>query len=295
MQMSSLNIEKTIKVIIYSYKGKKLQSVIENLQKNSSGYNKIFYDIWDQYPLLRDTTIGKMQNVNYQHIFWDHVYGPSKYINISIESCKEEYVLILSDNIFLLENWDEVFLNTINGTNNILSGQGKTIIMQDDIFFIKTLNDHSSTATISNWIDKDFIFCKKSQISLIKYPKYLKYLGINETMSILAFCNNINIVSLPSDSFVKISDNTIGKLYTPFSIIHKYNEMLQLIKTGKNNYINLDGLPRTLQDFTSFHSLSVDSLKYLPFIQDDVDYDPHEMKFDKLDSRKFMTRVHYIS
>ena len=292
--MSSLEIEKTIKVIIYSYKGKKLQSVIENLQANASGYNQITYDVWDQYPLLRDKTVGSLPNVRYHHIFWDHITSPSKYIYTSANSSQEEYVLLLSDNIMLTEKWDSTFINLTNGKTNIISGQGKPVISQKDLFFLTEDTEETQEVTLSNWINKDLIFCKKSYFLLLQYPQYLKHLGINETLSVSAFCHGLDVISLPSGSFIKIANDTVGNLYTPFSVKHNYNDAINLIKTGANRYANLNNLKRTVQDFASFHLLSVDRLKSLPFLEDDVLYDPHQNAFDKIDSRKFMTKIHYI-
>ena len=292
--MSSLEIEKTIKVIIYSYKGKKLQSVIENLQANASGYNKIIYDVWDQYPLLRNKTIGALRDVNYQHIFWDHITSPSKYIQKSITSSQEEYILVLSDNVILKEKWDSTFINMVNSTNSVISGQGKPIISNTNLFFLKVDYENTEKAMISNWIDKDLIFAKRSHFLLLQYPQYLKHFGIEEVVSATAFCYGLDVMSLPSGSFTKTSNDTIGILYTPFSVKHNYNDAIQLVKTGINRYSNLTDLKRNIQDFISFHSLSIDRLKPLPFLEDDVQYDPHQTAFDKIDSRKFMTKIHYI-
>lgn len=292
--MSSLDIEKTIRVIIYSYKGKKLQSVIENLQAMASGYNKIIYDIWDQYPLLRNQTIGTLKDVNYHHIFWDYIISPSKYIQKSITSSKEEYILILSDNLMLKEKWDSTFINIVNSTNAIVSGQGSPVISNANMFFLKVDYKNTNNTTISNWINKDLIFAKRSHLLLIQYPQYLKHLGIEEVLSATAFCYGLDVISLPSESFNKVSNDTIGVLYTPFSIKHNYNDAIQLIKTGMNRYINLTDLKRSIQDFLSFHSISSDTIKPLPFLEDDVQYDPHQTAFDKIDSRKFMTKIHYI-
>lgn len=292
--MSSLDIEKTIRVIIYSYKGKKLQSVIENLQAGASGYNKIIYDVWDQYPLLRDKTIGALPNVRYQHIFWDHITSPSKYIQKSINASQEEYILLLSDNLMVKDKWDSSFINLINSSNSILSGQGKPIISNEDLFFLKVDYENTDGVTESNWINKDLIFAKRSHFLLLQYPQYLKHFGIEEVLSASAFCHGIDIVSLPSNSFTKIANDTIGILYTPFSTKHNYNDAIQLLKTGINRYINLTDLARSIKDFASYHSLSIDRIKPLPFLQDDVQYDPHQTAFDKIDSRKFMTKIHYI-
>jgi len=295
VMMSSLEIEKTIRVIIYSYKGKKLQSVIENLQNTASGYNKITYDVWDQYPLIRDKTVGALPDImRYQYIFWDHITSPSRYIQTSISSSQEEYVLLLADNMILSQNWDSTFISMTNGKKAIISGQGKTTLLQKDLFFLEEEVEETQQEMISNWINKDLIFCKKSYFLLLQYPQYLKHFGINEVLSASAFCHGLDVISLPSGSFTKIFNETVGVLYTPFSVKHNYNEAINLIKTGSNRFVNLNNLERTVRDFASFHSISVDRIKPLPFLQDDVQYDPHQTPFDKIDSRKFMTKIHYI-
>jgi hypothetical protein len=293
--MSSIEIQKHIDVIIYSYKGKILKNTVDNIVKMSSGNNIIKIKIFDQFPLNRKDVFNEFSNLEYIHIFWDHIKSPCIYKFNAIKTSSSDYMLVVADNVELAKNWDINLINFVGNKHLIVSGNGKTKISHNGIYYLSKEVDFSDTYNLTNWIDRGFIFSQSITLRSIPYPTYVKYNGEEEIASATYFCNNIDIFSTPTNMYNKIGINSLENTYHTFSKDHNYNELIKLLKTGENKYINLNSMPRSMSEFLSFHSISSDYIKPLPFPNTDVEYDPTSMPFDKIDSKKFMTKVNYIS
>ena len=139
------------------------------------------------------------------------------------------------------------------------------------------------------------MFGKSSLIERLRFPDYLKHEGINELMSLSYFTSGIKIYSAPNDFYEVIGPDTIETTYTTFSKSHGYNEFIKLAKTGKNKHLIIKDRVRSIKEFEDFHGLDLSLLRPLPFPIDDVEYKPHEMPFDDVDQKKFMTKVNYIA
>lgn len=289
-------MNKTIKVYIYSYKGKMLYDVVSNLIEKSSKNNKLFITIDDQNPLYRKSNFDKFENIEYNHIFWDHIKSPCIYKQEGIYKNDCEYTLMISDHIFLNENWDELLINNL-GTRSIISGQGRTHFDFKNLFYTQKRYSHTDFFDISNYIDRDLLFAETALLKGYYYPTYLKYNGEEEALSLLFYCEGFDILSCPSNFYEKRYQNTLETLYVPFSINHNYNMVIDLFKTGTNKFVkrmfNLE-LDRSLETFIKYHNFAFDSLEYLPFNSNDVEYDNTDIEFDNIDQRKFMTRTHSI-
>lgn len=293
--MSRIDVTKSIDVIIYSYKGKSLKDVVENLIDKSSGVHDINVIIFDQYPLIRDDVFGPIRQCIYRHIFWDHITSPCKHKSNSIKTSFANYTMIISDTVMLKTNWDLDLINFVGNKNIIVSGKGKTSISHNGIYYLSRASEESDSFILDNWIDRDFIFGQSKTVKSIEYPDYLKYNGEEEVLSMSYFANGIDTYSAPSDFYYNTGINSIMTTYHTFSKDHNYNECVSLIKSGQNKYIDLNNLARSINEFLSIHNISKDYIKPLPFLLNDVDYDPHTMVFDKVDSKKFMTKVNYIA
>lgn len=285
--MSNVNIPKTINVFIYSYKGKKLKDVTDAIQNNASGYNSIDIKLYDQHGLLRRDTFGP--NIDYKHIFWDLQDSPCKYKNNFISSSTSDYTMFVSDRIILKRNWDTELIESVNNQNIIISGKGKTKLDYKNLFFLEKTEETTNEKTINNFIDRNLIFGSTRVFKNYPYPSYLKYLGEEEVYSAMLFCGGVDIVSMPSTFYEVVGESTLETLYSPFSIQHYYNQAVSLLKFGFNDFIDLREKPRSISDFSAFHSIGFDYLKPLPFPKDDVLYDP-STKYDKLDQRRFMIK-----
>jgi hypothetical protein len=293
--MSSLDIRRNINVVIYSFKGKNLKETVQNLLENSSLIHNISLQIFDQSPLTRNEYFNQINNCQYIHIFWDHITSPCKYKSNSIKNSNFDYTLILSDSILLKKNWDAELVSFVGNKNIIVSGKNSINLLQETPYYLKQTQSQSEFFSLNNWIDRDLIFGQTTLLKMGQYPEYLKYNGEEEVLSMTFFCNGIDVYSTPNNFYNNIDINTIKTTYHTFSEDHNYNECVSLIKTGQNNYINLNGLARTPEEFCSIHNISRDTIKPLPFLKDDVHYDPHTSPFDKVDSKKFMTKVNYIA
>lgn len=290
--MSSVNLRKNINVVIYSYKGKALKEVIDNLIDKSSGFNNLSFQVFDQFPLTRSEYFLNIPNFQYIHIFWDHIKSPCKYKSSSIKNSNHDYVLILSDNVLLTKNWDEELIKFVGNRHVVVSGTGIPEIHHDGIYYLKKEYLSSQSISQTDFINRDFIFAQVVTLKLIEYPDYLKYNGEEETLSIMLFTNDIPIYSFPSNFYETIGERFIESTYHTFSKDHNYNEFISLLKNGNNKYIHLK---KSISEWLSRYNISSDYIKPLPFPNNDVEYDPQVSPFDKIDSRKFMTKVNYIS
>lgn len=285
--MSSADIPKTINVQVYSYKGKQLKSVIDSLRDNASGVNSIDIHIYDQHGLRRHDVFGN--GVDYRHIFWDLQDSPCKYRANAISSSVSDYLMFVSDRVLVKKNWDLDLINSVNNKNIIISGKGKTVLDYKNMFFITKTEEITEEKTVNNFISRDLIFGSSRLFKNYPYPSYLKYHGEEEVYSAMLFCGGVDVVSMPSHFYDIVSDPTLETLYSPFSIQHKYNQAVLLLKNGFNDFVDLRNKERSVSDFASFHSIGFDYLKPLPFEIDDVSYDP-QTKYDKLDQRRFMIK-----
>lgn len=284
-----------ISVIIYSYKGKILKEIVENLINKSSKENHISISIFDQNPLLREDGFRGFKNTSYRHIFWDHITSPIKYKDQVISESTSDFILILSDNILLGENWDKQLIDNIKNDSMVISGKNKPVLSYYNIFSLIAKTRDSESFELSNYIDRDLIFGKTKTLKQIKLPTYLKYNGEEETISIEYFCNGIDIYSCPGQFYSNVGEHTLKKLYTTFSKDHNYNEFVNLFKFENNRYTDIKNKIRSIDDFCSWHNLDRAYLKPLPYPDTDVSYDPHNMIFDEVDAKKFMTKINYIS
>jgi hypothetical protein len=277
-----------ISVVIYSYKGRNLESVVNNLRSTAKNSN-LYIDIHDQFPLYRKE---HFETYGYNHIFWDHIYSPIKYKNQSIKNFQTEYSLIISDRIMLEDGWDDKLVSFIKDSpNSLVSGNGVSTLVFKNLFYISRINHFLNKFEVNNFIDRDLIFGKTETIKSVEFPEYLKYNGEEEVLSLRYWSQGIDVYAAPTSLYSKPFPNTIETLYTPFSKDHFYNEAVSLMTTGKNNFDDISNNTRNHIDFSNYHKLDLLELKKLPFEKNDVLYDPLSSGYNKLDAKKFMTRT----
>lgn len=277
-----------ISVVVYSYKGRGLDDVIDNLRATAKS-SQLHIDIHDQFPLYRQE---RFQECGYNHIFWDHIYSPIKYKNQSIQSFQTDYCLVISDRVMLEDGWDEKLINFINeNPTSIVSGNGISRLMFKNLFYIDRVNQFLNNFSINNFIDRDLIFGRTDIIKSVPFPEYLKYNGEEEVLSLRYWSQGTDIYAAPTSLYSKPFANTIETLYTPFSKDHFYNEAVSLMTTGKNNFDDISNNIRNHIDFSNYHKIDLLELKKLPFEKNDVLYDPLSSGYNKLDAKKFMTRT----
>lgn len=286
-------MNKTIDVVLYSYKGKYTKDVIDNLEKNKSGNNNVSIFFIDQHPLDRSEDFKKYTNLRYRHIFWDLQVSPVALKAKEIRQSRSEYVLVIADNVLINSNWDEDLLSMTND-NEIISGNSLLNITNKNLFYIQKEKVDTPVKSLTNFISREFIFGKTSLLKTIEYPNYLKYNGEEECLSIDLFTRGIDVYSCPTSFYSTISEPTIETLYVPFSINHNYNEAVELVRTGKNKLVDFSNRERSIADFYSAVRYDFGQVNRLPFTDDDVLYNPHKLNFNKVDARKFIDRTRKI-
>lgn len=283
-----------ISVFIYSYKSKNLEECINSIIKNSNKENILDINIFDQNPTMRWNKFSGFKNLKYYHIFWDSQTSPCLYKTNFIKNLNSDYAMLISSDLTLNKNWDDNLINFVNENNCIVSGNAKIKIEKNNLFYLKKIKNISSNFELNNYINKELIFFSNNIINKLDYPHYVKYNGEEEDFSLICFINNINIFSCPTN-FYEIKNNSFLELdYYPFSLNHNYNEVLDLFKYGKNKYRDIKNNINKIKNFSIYHNFEFDSLFYLPFNTQDVDYDPDLLKFNQIDSRKFVAKTSAI-
>jgi hypothetical protein len=110
----------SIGVVIYSYKGKSLKDVVQKINENSSKEHTINIYILDQSPLIKNEYYNSISNVSYKHKFWDYPYGQCLYRFETARNIQEEFILIMSDNILVNNNWDLELIKNYK-TNSVIT------------------------------------------------------------------------------------------------------------------------------------------------------------------------------
>jgi hypothetical protein len=293
MTMNSIGIG------IYSYKGKKIFDVIDNLLKNKNENTIITINLKDQHPMDRSeqfkSIIKKYKNVNgsYHHVFWDWITSPITHKQEILRITKNEYYLFLSDNILLSKNWDLELINFINNKNIILSGNKNIKLINKNLFYIDKIENDIDIFTKTQYINRDFIFGRTSIIKTIDLPKYIKYDGEEETLSIKYFISGFDIYAVPTNLYSYCCETSIKNIYTPFQTGHNYNEVVSLMKNGHNLFESYD--INKIKEFWQYHNFNINKIKKIPFETNDVDYDPNSAKYDKIDGRRFIDKQNAIN
>lgn len=298
-----------ILVTIYSYKNKNLKNTVANLFDKSSKKNNIFVRIFDQSPLTKWDQFGfynehaenkweyysNFKNINYTHIFWDKIKSPCHYKNEVLKHSNYSYTMFMSDNILLSQDWDEFLLKNLKGKHSVITGKNKITLVNDGLFYLKKEEETIEEIQPTYFVSRDLLFGHTQTLQQIGYPWYMKYYGEEETLSILYFANNIKMYACPDTFYSKENEDTIKELYTTFSKYHNYNQMIDLFKKQKNKYEDIDKpLMGDIPSFFRIHKINLDDLNPLPFLLDDVEYDPDASVYTDVDSKKFMTKINYI-
>lgn len=273
---------KIIRVVIFSYKNKNLESVVQSVIANTR--HRLCVDVIDKNPIDRRETFSKYKNVSYHYQFWNKMDSPTIYKNMFIDVENFDYFLFISDDVILKENWDTELIKMYKN-NMIISGQGKSYIYHKNKFYLGKTTEPTDSLSINNFIDRNFVFGSAETFFKVSYPTEVKYLGEEEILSINAFCNGIDIYSLPTGFYEDLQVRSVENMYTPFSIQHGYNKFVDLIKNGNSGNI------RTVDDFVRYHRIEVSNINRLPFERNDVLYDAEKALHDDKGEKFFNRRT----
>jgi hypothetical protein len=271
-----------IHAIIFSYQNKNLKIVVDSLLENTK--SDIFISVFDKHTINREKTFSEdsyKKGLEYTHISWDEIIGPAEYKGKNLSHTKAEYSLLISDDAVVSKFWDEALISFLADTDRVVSGQGSLSLEKKDLFFFKQNRKGSLDFSLTQFVDRNFIFGKTTKIQNL-YPVETKYYGEEEALSLNLFNNNIDIYSAPTGTYADLQSKTLETEYVPFSLEHNYNSVIAKYKEAPENFLNFHGIPR-------------DSLFLLPYNSNDVEYNPDLLGFQELDSRKFLFDIKGIS
>jgi hypothetical protein len=283
---------KDIFVYIYSYKEPNLLDFVEQLIDNSSKNNRLHFYISDQNNLTRLRQFSKHKNVFYEVIWWDELVSPLHYLKKCIDQNYEkkyDYALLLKQHVEMPKNWDVELVDRLP-IDSVISGLGSYNFNIDKNFYIKKNNLKTETMTKTSYIDRNFIFGLFDSIKKIEIPTKIKYYGEEEYISMDLLSRGLDIYSLPSDYYKKVSLPIHERGYIPFSLNHNYNEVLDLLinnKTSKLVYLDPSR-------FLSATGIDVSGLSLLPFDFNDIEYDRHS-PLDNVGGRRYIEKLRSVS
>ena len=283
---------KHIFVYIYSYKEPNLFEFVDQLIENSSKKNRLHIYISDQNNLTRLKQFTQHKNIYYEVIWWDELVSPLYYLKKSLEENYEkkyEYALLLKQHIELPKNWDTELIDMLP-SNSVISGSGSYNFSIDKNFYIKKENVNTKEVTKTSCIDRNFIFGSFDSIKKIEVPTKIKYYGEEEYISMDILNRELDIYSLPSNYYKKVSLPIHERGYIPFSLNHDYNEVLDLLinnKTSKLIYLDPS-------KFLSATGIDVSGLSLLPFDFNDIEYDRHS-SLDNVGGRRYIEKLKSVS
>ncbi len=272
----------TIDVFIYGYKSKLLPESARSILENQSGNYQINIKVYDQINLNRNE---KFSNISYTHIFWDDVRSKFLVLENEIKQSNAEYFLFIDGATIFQKNWDMELVMGHGGNNVIFSGRHKINFNKNNIykFYSEYTRSDLSSTEITNWIVKDFVFMKTELFKQFPSISRLKYRGYEEVYSFYAAGKNIPIFAIAT-AWAENHEVPIDSFdYLPFSINSGYNELIDNIKGNNEIFLkNLDGV----KNLSEFHSYDFTLLSKVPFIQNDIEYDPR-MDLDNMDGERF--------
>lgn len=279
----------TIDVLVYGYKNKGLPDSVQSMFKNQSGNYTINIKVYDQTNLNR---LDKFPDVEYTHIFWDDVRSKFSFLEKIVNNSNSEYFMYVDGSIYFEKNWDMELVMGHGGNNVIFSGMNGIVFNKNNNY--KFYSDYQKTVIpstqISNWIVKDFIFMKTDLFKTFPSIQKLKYRGYEEVYSFYAASKDIPIFAIAS-AWAKNNDVPINSFdYLPFAINNNYNVLIDNIK-GSNKFFlsDLTGVDK----LSNFHGYDFRMLSHVPFIQNDIEYDPR-MDIDSMDGERFHNVINSI-
>lgn len=282
--------EDSLHVFVYSYKNKDIKSVVDNIIDSTSPRG-LSITVLDKHPIDHEELLSEYGNVDYIHEFWDEIVNPCKTKQDCIMlNTSSKYHMIMSDDITLKKNWDVELIDFIHNSETpiVISGAGRQTLTHKDKYFFSLNSSYSSSISLSQCIDRNFIISKTETFKAFSYPTSVKYLGEEELLAIEFFVSGIDVYSGPSDIFEDSKTRTLETLYVPFSIEHGYNSLIDIVRNPTY------GTARTVSEWLDYHDLNPSAIKKLPYQIDDVAYNPYDLKIIDIGGERFISTIKAI-
>jgi hypothetical protein len=239
---------KTINIFLYFYKNKNILNIINLLNEKSSKKNILFFDVYDQDNEKKYKLYENLNNVKYNHVFWDKNFGVSYFRNKSLQN-NFDYFLELKNLETIAENWDEKLINCSN---------------------------NSICLTGNNIPDMNLIFIDKTNSCLLSQIYNLKFYGQEIKLLYLLYKNSLKINYL-EDRFCSFNKDTLLMSdYVPYSLYHGYNKNMEIINNDDDFIL-----------YCNKNNIAIDRYKPLAYQVDDLDYSEISYVIDYNHSEKF--------
>lgn len=266
---------KSVKVFIYSYKNKNLLDQLKDMISKQSGLLDVSYYVFDQNNVDREFHFKDIERVTYRFIRWDDYKSKTYYRNTAIlNGNAANYFFEVDPNISLMGSWD-IYLSSVLKPGSVISGKGLPKLTLDR-HLVKADYIKSDNINVSNYIDTSFMFLKLSDAMMLTNLNILKGIGQDLFASATFVSNGLTIESLASSAYtLNVQDN--ADTYVPYSMIHGYNKMLDLLLSRDNS------------KFEVFHEVSLSELTRMPYEINDVSYLQYKISLEAQDVPRFLS------
>lgn len=288
-----------ITFVVTSYKDKNFVDFLKHTYKMT--HEHCHFEVYESNPIIHDLEINKLEfHVSYDYNIWDSIESPvAKKVKplewLARDNMSEDDIIcFITPDTILSKDW---YINVVKflqeNPRSVISGNGKAVVQQKDLFSYKINFEQSEEWTKNQITTKNFMVGLSGTFKNIKGPGYLKYNGEDEAWTLELLSNDIDIYGAPSSLYRDTKNRSMETTYKTWSSDHNYNIVIDLIKGNKLSDYNVtkDGLNR----FVSAHpAIKPDEIYPLPYLTNDVEYDPYKMKMHDVDARRFIAGVKAI-
>lgn len=275
-----------ISIIVVGYKDKNIANVVKHIKKATKSNNTVY--VFDQHPINHKDDFLEISNCEYEHKIWDDIHGPAYTRSTKVYDTMFDatHVCIVSPDIELSDAWDTTLIDLLERKNVVFSGSGKVSVSHKDLFSLSVKYSEEKTFSLTQMVDRNFVFAKASTFQKIVMPEFLKYYGENEYLSIAFLSAGYDIMSLPTKMYKDNLTRSVENTYHTFSLEHNYNTVVDILKgVGLEKYkMSVNGV----RAFLDFHGISSDSVHPLPYQTNDVSYDPYMLEMHKVNAIRFV-------
>jgi hypothetical protein len=270
------------RIVLYSYKNKNLQELVDNIYETSVMKN-FFIKIIDQSNIRKHFTFKDYPNLQYEYVHWDSIESPCTRKAEEIEKSESQFTAFISDDVWFNPGWDIKLAKFFRDRDVVVSGRMTARVSYKDVYTIANNPVPSDDFALSQYIDRNFIFARTELLQNVTYPPKLKYYGEEEMFTINLLDGEIDIYNAPGDLYVDLGNRPIENLYTTFSKYHNFNNVHKAINSEKAG------------NFLKYHNLDKDYYKPAPDLINDVQYNVHEDNFFTASAKKFVEKVNVLN
>jgi len=256
-----------INILLYVYNAKDLSATVSSIVNSTK--TSFHLTIIDQSSTDKFENFKDIHNISYSFVKWFSLKGPCHYKKMFLENSKLPYTLFITEDTLLVDGWDLELIDFVEKNKAVVSGKGLVKIIHDGNFFLKREVSDSNIFSISNFIDRNFVFFKTEIVKSVGYPSSFKYYGEEEMLSLNLFCNDIDIYSAPSRIYSDLEIRSLENKFKQFSLVHNYNMFMDKLKKKTP----MTYTKRDVNDFIKFHSINLETINHLPYETNDVTYD----------------------